>query len=211
MTPPNVWYKFILTGYMWPGSAEAGPALQHAIQVVADGVSWLDMDSIPSNPMVLIGPGIIFTGPLPNEAPARTLVEQTAALAAEHGSTFAKNTMSSSGTSKSNVTCSRSTCMIPKTGMFGVNPQIYSISLLLQSCPLVKVFSGKADPWPIGGQIPIVSPSSGFWICALRRPFYSQYSLLETYWSISNPAAGWVLMSIVLWVSGTRRCNRTPS
>ena len=140
---------------MWPGSAEAGPALQHAIQVVADGVSWLDMDSIPSNPMVLIGPGIIFTGPLPNEAPARTLVEQTAALAAEHGSTFAKNTMSSSGTSKSNVTCSRITCMIPKTGMFGVNPQIYSISLLLQN--VTKLSTGQSllrqsgpmtDWWP---------------------------------------------------------------
>ena len=26
-------------GFTWPGSAEAGPVLQHAIEVVADGVS----------------------------------------------------------------------------------------------------------------------------------------------------------------------------
>ena len=76
-----------------------------------------------------------------------------------------------------------------------------------QSLPI----SGKADPWPIGGQIPTVSPSSRFWICALRRSFYSHPSLFGTYWSISNPAVGWVCMLLVWWVSGTRRYNRTPS
>lgn len=29
----------------WPGASEAGPILEHAIEVVADGVSWLGYQS----------------------------------------------------------------------------------------------------------------------------------------------------------------------
>lgn len=81
-----------------PGPTEAGPVLQHTIEVVADGASWLHLGAH----VVLENSGIVLN--LPDKAPARTVADKTAALAAQHGSTFAKNTMGSHGVSQSNVT-----------------------------------------------------------------------------------------------------------
>ena len=102
-TPIIIWKE--MCHNVQPGSSEASPLLLHAVNVVADGAPWLVHIWFLSQRKLSYPSCPLLRSTCKNEAPAKTVAEQTAALASQHGKAFAENAMGSVGVSSSNVTC----------------------------------------------------------------------------------------------------------
>ena len=68
-----------------PG-AKAGPLLEHTVDLIADGASWL-----------------IWCCVAPREAPAKILADKTAAMVEEHGQAMTKRSLGTTACSQKNA------------------------------------------------------------------------------------------------------------